>query len=132
MLSPSMYSPPRSLHRSMRIFRCWKQCCRSSSDDLFVSSIAFASTASTDSNLVPFNADLIFVNKKKSHGARSGEYVGCSNTVILCTVKNVLTDRALVPARCLGEEPMSRSSTFQVFLFSPVHGLSKPPCSIPG
>jgi len=37
-----------------------------------------------------------------------------------------------VPACCLGEEPMSRSSTFQVF-FSPVHaGLSKPPCSRPG
>ena len=68
MLSPSMYSPPRSLHRSMRIFHCWKQCCRSSSDSLFMSSAAFTFTASTDSNLVPFNADLIFGNKKKSHG----------------------------------------------------------------
>ena len=91
MLSPSMYSPPRSLHRSMRIFHCWKQCCRSSSDSLFISSVAFAFTASTDSNLVPFNADLIFVNKKKSHGARSGENGGCSKTVILCFVKNLLT-----------------------------------------
>ena len=33
--------------------------------------------------------------KKKSHGARSGEYGGCSNMVILCFIKNVLTDRAL-------------------------------------
>ena len=42
MLSPSMYSPPRSLHRSIRIFHCWKQCSRSSSDSLFMSSaIAF-------------------------------------------------------------------------------------------
>ena len=88
MLSPSMYSPPRSLHRSMRIFHCWKQCCRSSSDTLFMSSAAFAYTASTDSNLVPFNADLIFGNKRKSDGARSGEYGGCSNTVILCIIKN--------------------------------------------
>ena len=32
---------------------------------------------------------------KKLLGARSGEYGGCSNTVILCFVKNVLTDRAL-------------------------------------
>ena len=96
MLLPSMYSPPRPLHRSMRIFHCWKQCCRLSSDSLFMSSVAFAFTASTDSNLVPFNADLIFGNKKKkAHGARSGEYGGCSNTVILCFVKNVLTHRAL-------------------------------------
>jgi len=60
-----------------------------------MSSVAFAFTASMDSNLVPFNADLIFGNKKKSHGARSGEYGVCSNKVILCFVKNVLTDRAL-------------------------------------
>jgi len=56
-----MYSPSRSLHRSMRIFYCWKQCCRSS-DSLFMSSVDFAFIASTDSNLVPFNADLIFGN----------------------------------------------------------------------
>jgi len=58
--------PPQSLHRSMRIFHCWKQCCRSSSDSLFMSSVAFAFTASTDLNLVSFNADLIF-GYKKSH-----------------------------------------------------------------
>ena len=57
--------PPRSLYRSMRIFHCWKQCCKSSSDSLFMSSVAFAFTESADSNLVPFNADLIFGNKKK-------------------------------------------------------------------
>jgi len=65
MLSPSMYSPPQSLNRSMQIFHCWKQCCRSSSDSLFMSSVAFAFTASMDSNLVPFNAYLILGNKKK-------------------------------------------------------------------
>jgi len=36
---------------------------KSSSDSLFMSSVAFAFTASTDSNLVPLNADLIFGNK---------------------------------------------------------------------
>ena len=68
MLSPSMYFLPWSLHHSMRVFHCWKQCCRSSSDSLFMSSVAFALTASTDSNLVPFNADLIFGNKKSHMG----------------------------------------------------------------
>jgi len=62
MLSPSLYSPPRSLHHSMRIFHCWKQCCRPSSDSLFMSSVAFAFTASADSNLVLFNVDLFFGN----------------------------------------------------------------------
>ena len=105
MLSPSTYSPPRSLHRSMRIFHCRKRCCRSSSDSLFMSSIAFAFTASMDSNLVPFNTDLISGNEKKSHGARSGAYGGCSNTVILCFVKNVLRDERFVLVRCLVKNP---------------------------
>ena len=90
-----MYSPPRSLHRSMPIFHCWEQCWRSFSDSLFMSSAAFDFTASTDSNLVPFNADYIFENKQKSHKARSGKYGGCSNTVILCFVKKVLCAGAL-------------------------------------
>ena len=68
ILSPSMYSSPRSLHRSIQIFHCWKQCCRSSSDSLFMSSVAFAFTASIESNLVPFNADLISGNIKVTWG----------------------------------------------------------------
>ena len=119
MLSPSVYSPPRSLHLFIRIFHCWKQCCRPSSGRLFMNSVAFAFTASTHSNLVPFNADSIFGNKKKSHGARSGEYGGFSNTVILCFAKNLLTDRALSGVALFGEEPMSRSFTCQVFSSHP-------------
>ena len=49
-----------------------------------MSSFVFAFTTSKDSNLVPFNADLIFRNKKGSHGARSGEYGGC-----VCAVSEV-------------------------------------------
>jgi hypothetical protein len=94
-MSPSMYSPPRSLHHSMRILHCWNQCYRSSSDSLFMSSVAFAFTASVDSNLFPFNVDLIFANKKSYMGARSGKYGGCSNSVVLCFIKNLVTDRAL-------------------------------------
>ena len=96
-----------------------------------MTSVAFAFTPSTDSNLVPFNAGLMFGNKQKSHEARLGEYGGCSNMVILCFVKNALT--RCVPERCLGGEPSSRSSTFQVFFFLPVQeDLSKPPCVRPG
>ena len=64
LLTPSMCYPHRSLNRSMWIFLCWKQCCKSSSDSLVRSSVAFAFTVSMDSNLVPFNADLVFGNIK--------------------------------------------------------------------
>ena len=60
--------PSPILHRSIRIFHWWKQCCRSPSDILLMSSVAFDFTASTDSNLVPFNADLIYGNKKVTWG----------------------------------------------------------------
>jgi hypothetical protein len=97
-----------------------------------MSFIAFAFTASTDLNLVPFNTDLIFGIKKKSHmGIGQVSMVdvptwrSCASSKMFCQVGRC------VPARCLGEEPMSRSSTFQ-FFFSSVHkGLSKP-CSRPG
>ena len=102
MLSPPMYSPPQSQHHSMWIFHCWKQCCRASSDSLFMSSVAFAFTASTDLNLALFNADLIFGNLvlHQKHLDRQG---------VVCLV------------HCLVEEPISYSSTFQVFFLSPVH-----------
>ena len=119
---------PRSLHRSMRIFHCWKQCCRSPSDSLFMSSVGFTFTASADSDLVPFNADLIFRNKKKSHTGLS--QVSTVDVPTQWSCASSKTSWQLSPARCLGEEPMSHSSTFQVFFFSPVHeGWSKPPCS---
>ena len=41
------------------------QCCRSSCVMLFKSCVAFAFTASTDSNPVPLSADLIFGKRKK-------------------------------------------------------------------
>ena len=134
MMSPSKYSSPQSLHHSMRIFRCWKQCCRSPSDSLFMSSVPFAFTVSMDSNLVPLNADLIYGYKKKGHMG-----LGQVSTVDVPTGWSCVSSKMswqtghCVPMRCLGEEPISRSSTIQVFFSSPIHeGLSKPPCSRPG
>jgi hypothetical protein len=49
----------------MRIFHCWKQCCRSFSDSFFITSIDFETA---DSKGVHFNADFIFGNKKSHMG----------------------------------------------------------------
>ena len=42
-----------------------------------------------------FNISFIFGNRKKIIGARSGEYAGCSNTVICLVAKTSLTDSAV-------------------------------------
>jgi hypothetical protein len=113
MLSPSMYSPPRSLHRSMRIFHCWKQCCRSSSDSLFMSSVAFAFTASTD--LVPFNADLTY-----RWGGEGHMGLGQVTTVMFqqcdLVLRQKLLDRQGVVCRCVVLVKNPRA-----IFFSPVH-----------
>ena len=122
MLSPSMQSPPRFLHRSMRIFHRWKQCCRSSCVTLFKSCVAFAFTASTDSNLVPLSADLIFGERKKSH------VLGPESTVDVpslecCFSPNTSSQIACcVLARCRDEESMRHSSTCLVSFVAHVHG----------
>lgn len=70
-----------------------------------------------DSSLVLFNGDLTLEIRKTSHGARSSEYGGLSNTdLVLCQ------KQCCVLACCLGRV-VSLSSTFQV-VFS--HTLTKP------
>jgi hypothetical protein len=107
-----MYSPPQSQHRCMRIFYCWMQCCRSSSNSLFMSSITFAFTTSMDSNLVPFKADMISGNIKKSdQGQLSTVNVP---TQWSCALSKTLTDRALCASTLSwwrNHEPFFRSSS---------------------
>ena len=134
MLSPLVYSPPRSLHHSMLIFHCWKQCCRSSSDSLFMSSLAFAFTASTDLNLVLLTQTWSLEIKKKSRmGLSQVSTVDVATRWSCASSKTSCQTGHCVLVRCLGEEPMSCSSTFLVSFFSPIHeGSSKPPYSRPG
>jgi len=47
----------------------------------------FVLIASIDSKRRPFSVDLSFGNRKKSAGARSGEYGGCGRTVVACLAK---------------------------------------------
>ena len=94
MLSPSMQSPPRSLHRSMRIFHCWKQCCRSSCVKLFKSWVTFAFTASTDLNLVPLSADMIF-GKRKSRTVLGPESMLDVPSLECCFSQNTSSQRVV-------------------------------------
>lgn len=123
MLSPLKYSPPNpytSLYKSYTA----EPCCRSSSDSFYMSSITFAFTAFMDSNLVLFNTNLIFENKKKLHEAR---WMFQHGDLMLC---QTCLHRQGVVCQCiiLGES-MNCSSTFHVFLSAVHEDLSKPPCS---
>ena len=51
--------------------------------------------SSVSSKCLPFNISFILGNRKKSLGTRSGEWAGCSNTVICLVAKNSLTNSAL-------------------------------------
>ena len=51
----------------------------------------FVLIASIDSKRRPFSVDLSFGNRKKSAGARSGEYGGCGRTVVACLYKKSRT-----------------------------------------
>lgn len=92
---------------------------------------AFNFTASTDSNLVPFNADLIFGNKK-SHMGLSLVSTADISTQRSCALSEMHSHKGYcVVAHGLGGKSMSHSFTFQVAVFLPIHeGLSKPLCNL--
>lgn len=91
MWSPSKYSPFAAMHFSMRLFQFWKQRRNSSfgmlrtirADSVFILFI--------DPKCSPRIGSFRRLNKKKSHGARSGKYVGCSRIVKAFLVKNAFT-----------------------------------------
>jgi pyruvate/2-oxoglutarate dehydrogenase complex dihydrolipoamide dehydrogenase (E3) component len=55
---------------------------------------------SVDSKWQPFSVELSFGNRKKSAGARSGEYGGCGRTVIACLAKK--SRKSYIGAHCSG------------------------------
>ena len=71
----------------------------------FMSSVTFVFTASTDSNLVPFNADLIFGNKKSHMELGQVSTVDVPARWSCASSKKSWQTGHCVPAHCLGEEP---------------------------
>ena len=102
MLSPSMYSPPWSLHRSMRIFHCWKQSCRSSD------SLSWASSLLPSLHLWTRTWFLLTktwtLEIKKSHMGLGQVSTVDVPTRWSCVSSSWQTGRYVL-ARCLGEEP---------------------------
>ena len=84
----STYFPSAATHFPQRCCHCWKHFANSSfgmSNSVFVE---FRLMSSVASNRCPFRTFLSLGNRKKSHGARSGEYGGCCNWAVPCLAKN--------------------------------------------
>jgi hypothetical protein len=90
-LSPSEYSPLLCMHRCQRFFNVLKHSWKAFVGILRSSASEFALIASIDSKQWPFSVNLSFGNRKKSAGARSGEYRGCGRTVVACWAKKSRT-----------------------------------------
>jgi hypothetical protein len=101
--------PLLATHLFIRFFNWSKQCWKSSLVRAYRSSVIFCFTASIDSNRVPFKADFIFGNKKKSHGAKSDEYGVCPSTGVRPNTASQIARYRQV--RCPGAKSTSCSST---------------------
>ena len=90
-LSPSKYSPLLCMHRCQRFFNVLKHSWKAVLGMLRKCTSEFVLIASVDSKRRSFSVDLSFGNRKKSAGARFGEYGGCGRTVVACLAKKSRT-----------------------------------------
>ena len=90
-LSRSKYSPLLCMHRCQRFFNVLKHSWKAVLGMLRKWASEFILIASVDSKRRPFSVDLGFGNRKKSAGARSGEYRGCGRTVVAGLAKKSRT-----------------------------------------
>ena len=79
------------MHRCQRFFNVLKHSWKAFVGILRSSASEIVLIASIDSKRRPFSVDLSFGNRKKSAGARSGEYGGCRRTVVACLAKKSRT-----------------------------------------
>ena len=75
------------MHPCQRLVHPSKQFCNWFCGMAFRAAIVLLLMSSMSSKCLPFSISFIFGNIKKSLGTRSGEYAGCSNTVICLVAK---------------------------------------------
>ena len=85
---PSKYSPSEVMHRCQRLVHPSKQFLNWFCGMAFRPAVVLLPLSSMSSKCLPFDISFSFGNRKKSLGAWSGEYAGCSNTVICLVAKN--------------------------------------------
>jgi len=86
---PLKYCPPLYIHLSQRFFQFWKYSWNTSSGILVSSASRFSLITWTDSNFQPSSTDFSLLKRKKSTGARSGEYGGWGTSIISCFVRKL-------------------------------------------
>ena len=82
------------MHVCARLYKFRKAVLKSSFGMLFNTDVTVFLMASTSWNLVPFSEFFSLGNRKKSAGARSGEYGGCCISTTPCWAKNRFTGNA--------------------------------------
>jgi hypothetical protein len=93
--SPSKYSPWAAIYLAQRCCHCWKHFGTPVVEQLSVPSSHFFGYLQHPEILVPFKADFIFGNSKKSFRDKSGEQGECSISVIDFWARNCLAESAL-------------------------------------
>ena len=104
------------MHRCQRFFNVLKHSWKAFVGILRSSASEIVLIASIDSKRRPFSVDLSFGNRKKSAGARSGEYGGCGTTVVACLAKKTRNDECAGALSCWSIHRFSRHVSGLFFL----------------
>jgi hypothetical protein len=84
-------TPWEAMHRCQHPFHLSKQFWNWFCGMAFRAAVVLLLMSSMSSKCIPLNISFISGNRKKSLGARSGEYAGYSNIIICLVAKNSLT-----------------------------------------
>jgi len=83
---------------------------------------------SVASDPCPFRTFSSLGNRKKSNGARSGEYGGCCNRAVPCLAKNCCTNVKYMRAHCRGAGSSRHHAIFPVVFGELIHAnVARPP-----
>jgi len=94
--------------------------------------VEFRLMSSVPSNRCPFRTFLSLGSRKKSHGARSGEYGGCCNLAVPSLTKTAAQDVKCLRAHCRGAGSSRHPAIFPVVFSELIHAhVAKPPRRIP-